>query len=100
MAYVFNDIPSGLPPIASTTVATTGITQGATTVYPATAVTRTPGARAGLIVSATDPTYGAGMFIYLLGVASTVVGSVVTWDGASSGTPTYQTALAPSTAGL
>jgi hypothetical protein len=54
----------------------------------------------GKIVRAIDPIYGEGEFIYLLGVASTVVGSVVTYDGASTGTPTYQTALAPSTANL
>ena len=29
----------------------------------------------GTIVTAVDPTYGAGEFIYLKGVASTVVGS-------------------------
>jgi hypothetical protein len=34
----------------------------------------------GTIVRASDPTYGQGEFIYLLGVASTVVGSVVTYD--------------------
>jgi len=34
----------------------------------------------GTIVTATDPTYGAGEFIYLLGVASTVVGSVVVYN--------------------
>lgn len=56
--------------------------------------------RLGTIVRATDPVYGDGEFIYLKGVASTVVGSVVTYDGASSGTPTYQTVLAPSTANL
>lgn len=33
----------------------------------------------GLIVQATDPIYGAGEFIYLLGVASTAVGSWVTY---------------------
>ena len=54
----------------------------------------------GTRVWANDPVYGEGEFIYLKGVASTVVGSVVTWDGASSGTPTYQTALAPATANL
>lgn len=54
----------------------------------------------GMIVTATDPTYGQGEFIYLLGVASTVVGSVVTYNGNSSGTPTWQTALAPATANL
>ena len=31
----------------------------------------------GTIVQATDPTYGAGEFIYLKGIASTVVGSMV-----------------------
>lgn len=34
----------------------------------------------GTIVSATDPVYGSGEFIYLKGVASTVVGSVVTYN--------------------
>lgn len=54
----------------------------------------------GTIIRARDPVYGAGEFIYLLGVASTVVGSVVTWNGNATGTPTYQTALAPATANL
>lgn len=34
----------------------------------------------GTIVRAQDPTYGAGEFIYLKGVASTVVGSWVTYN--------------------
>ena len=42
----------------------------------------------GTIVRATDPTYGEGEFIYLLGVASTAVGSIVTFDAS-----TYQTVL-------
>lgn len=42
----------------------------------------------GTIVRATDPTYGEGEFIYLLGVASTAVGSIVTYDAS-----TYQTTL-------
>lgn len=54
----------------------------------------------GTRISANDPVYGDGEFIYLKGVASTVVGSVVTYDGASTGTPTYQTVLAPATANL
>lgn len=54
----------------------------------------------GTRIRAVDPTYGEGEFIYLLGVASTVVGSVVTWNGNSSGTPTGQTTLAPATANL
>jgi hypothetical protein len=48
--------------------------------------------------------YGEGEFIYLVGVAGTLVGSVVTFGGVSgssaAGKPTYQTALAPSTANL
>lgn len=43
----------------------------------------------GTIVKAVDPTYGEGEFIYLLGVASTAVGSVVNYN-----TSGYQTALA------
>lgn len=90
MAYVITTPSLGAPPIASTNLAGTTLS----------AAGRFPGAHLGSIVEAVDPTYGNGEFIYLLGVASTVVGSVVTWDGASSGTPTYQTALAPSTANL
>jgi len=41
----------------------------------------------GTIIQANDPTYGVGEFIYLKGVASTVVGSIVNYDD------TYQTAL-------
>ena len=48
---------------------------------------------------ASDPVYGEGEFIYMLGVAATVVGSLVTWGG-GAGTPTYQTALTPNTANL
>ena len=42
----------------------------------------------GKVVHAVDPTYGGGEFIYLLGVASTAVGSIVTYDAS-----TYQTVL-------
>lgn len=34
----------------------------------------------GTIVGAVDPTYGSGEFIYLLGVASTIAGSWVTYN--------------------
>lgn len=44
----------------------------------------------GTIVRAVDPTYGEGEFIYLLGVASTAVGSPVVYN-----TTGYQTTLAP-----
>jgi hypothetical protein len=42
----------------------------------------------GTIVKGVDPTFGEAEFIYLLGVASTVVGSIVSYAGT-----TYQTAL-------
>lgn len=40
----------------------------------------------GTIVTAKDPTYGAGEFIYLLGVTSTAVGSWVTYNLDNGGT--------------
>lgn len=49
----------------------------------------------GTIVTATDPTYGMGEFIYLKGVASTAVGSMVDYDQ-YLGT----TALSPATGGV
>lgn len=48
----------------------------------------------GKIVSAEDPVYGGGEFIYLKGVASTVIGSLVDYD-LNAGTTT----LAPATGG-
>jgi hypothetical protein len=47
----------------------------------------------GTIVRATDETYGQGEFIYLLGVASTVVGSLAKYNAT-----TYQTVLVTATA--
>src|SRR3990172_9405723 len=44
----------------------------------------------GTIVKAIDTTYGMGEFIYLLGVASTIVGSLVYYNAT-----TYQTVLEP-----
>ena len=49
----------------------------------------------GTIVRAEDPTYGAGEFIYLKGVASTVVGSMVDFDPYLA-----TTALSPATGGV
>ena len=40
----------------------------------------------GTIVKATDPTYGEGEFIYLTGVASTAVGSVVEYNSITGAT--------------
>ncbi len=49
----------------------------------------------GTIVTATDPTYGTGEFIYLKGIASTAIGSLVDYDQYLA-----TTALAPATAGV
>lgn len=49
----------------------------------------------GTVITAIDSTFGEGEFIYLLGVASTIVGSLVVWDGT-----TYATTLAPVTSSL
>ena len=46
----------------------------------------------GKIIRASDPTLGQGEFIYLLGLAGTVVGNSVIYDAT-----TYQTALSPNT---
>jgi hypothetical protein len=58
----------------------------------------------GTIIRAYDGVYGEGEFIYLLGVVSTVVGSLVVWAGSTgtipAGVPTFQTALCPATANL
>lgn len=49
----------------------------------------------GTIVRAVDPTYGEGEFIYLKGVASTIVGSIVSYTDGD--TTVGQTALATTT---
>jgi hypothetical protein len=69
MAYVIRDNVAGFQPIANTST---------TKEHPL-----------GTVVKAYDPTYGEGEFIYLLGVANTVVGSAVTF------TASGVTALAP-----
>lgn len=55
----------------------------------------TPPQTLGMVARAFDPTYGEGEFILLLGVASTEVGSMVSYNAT-----TYQTALAADTANL
>lgn len=82
MAYTIDTPYAGLTPIANID---SGITPpSSSTVIP------TPPAKLGMIVKASDPTFGEGEFIFLQGVASTVVGSVVTYNAT-----TYATALAP-----
>lgn len=74
MAYVFETPHLGMQPIATTIL---------------TAATAQPRAwKYGDIVRATDPTYGTGEFIYLKGVASTAIGSWVTYNADD-----YSTAL-------
>lgn len=61
MAYTVNDTRLGVPPIDLTDT------------------TAAPAVPLGTILQASDPTLGAGEFIYLKGVASTAVGSWVTY---------------------
>jgi len=65
------------------------VSTGSTTTIP------TPPFVPGQVVTATDPTFGEGEFILLNGVASTVVGSLVTYNTAS-----FTTTLCPVTANL
>jgi len=85
MAYTFDEPKLGLLQINQTDSGTL-MADGATTVP-------TPPNKLGMIVRAFDPTYGEGEFILLKGVASTAVGSLVTWDGT-----TYATTLCAATA--
>jgi hypothetical protein len=66
MAYVITNPLAGSQPIATTST-----------------VKNHP---LGTIVSAVDPTYGSGEFIYLEGAANTIVGSVVTYVNSGSTT--------------
>jgi hypothetical protein len=85
MAYTFDDNKAGLLQIA--------VTDAGVTMANGTSAIPTPPAVLGQVERAFDPTYGAGEFILLVGVANTAVGSLVTYDGT-----TYQTTLAATTA--
>lgn len=67
MAYVFLNPSLGMPPIATTSVETD--VSGRNIPW-----------KLGDIQRAYDPDYGVGEFIYLKGVASTAVGSVVVYN--------------------
>src|SRR5271169_3690258 len=87
MAYTIMEHISGLVPIANVdagTLSPVETSSNGTTTYP------TGAGKPGMVVRAFDPTYGVGEFILLAGVASTIVGSVVTYN-----TSTFTTALAP-----
>ena len=81
MAYTFDDNKAGLLQIANT--------DSGVTMANGTSAIPTPPTVLGQVERAFDPTYGAGEFILLVGVASTTIGSLVTYDGT-----TYQTTLA------
>ena len=85
MAYTHSNPIAGLLPIANT--------DAGTTYANASSAAPTAPNSLGMIVRATDPTFGDGEFIFLKGVASCVVGSMVTYDGT-----TFQTTLAAVTA--
>jgi len=87
MAYVFTDAYIGLQQIENTDA---GVTMPNGTV-----AIPTPPTILGQVVRAADPIYGEGEFIMLVGVASTAIGSLVTYNAT-----TYQTALSANTAGL
>jgi hypothetical protein len=88
MAFVVDEPRIGTLPIASIDagVVTYTSSAGVQTIIPS------PPSLLGNIVRAVDPLLGEGEFICLKGVAATVVGSVVVWDGV------WATTLAPTTA--
>lgn len=83
MTYKIVNPQAGFPAITEHSAPSTLETVGSTTVYDYSA--RPP---LGTVIRAVDPTYGEGEFIRLLGVASTAVGSIVTYDPS-----TWQTTL-------
>jgi hypothetical protein len=87
MAYSFTENRAGMLQIANT--------DAGVTMANGTSAIPTPPGTLGQVVRAFDPTYGEGEFIMLVGVASTVIGSLVTYN-----TTTYQTTLSPNTANL
>lgn len=92
MAYTISDTVIAPLPIANIDtgyIPPVGVSSGSTTTYPTTPMTP------GMIVKGFDPTYGAGEFILLKGVASTAIGSLVIYN-----TSSYTTTLCPSTANL
>lgn len=85
MAFTIVNPTAGVMPIAN-------IDAGVT--FPnASSAAPTPPMTPGMIVRATDPTYGEGEFILLLGAASTIVGSLVRYNAA-----TFATTLVTNTA--
>ena len=83
MAYTITDSQiAGILPIANT--------DSGVTFANASSAKPSPPLVPGMIVRANDPTYGSAEFILLAGVASTTIGSPVTYN-----TTSFTTALAP-----
>jgi hypothetical protein len=61
-------------------------------IQPITANSTTQNHPLGTVIRAYDPTFGEGEFIYLLGVANTIIGALVKWNAT-----TFQTALVTNT---
>jgi hypothetical protein len=92
MAFALNDPQSGIMPIGNIDTGYLSpyqVTTGGTTYAP------TPPMVLGMVVKATDPTYGQGEFILLPGVASNIVGAVVTYAPS-----TFATTLIANTANM
>ncbi|MFA6041351.1 MAG: hypothetical protein WC733_07595 [Methylophilus sp.] len=92
MAYTITDHEAGFLPIGnidSGVLTASATSTGSTTRIPS------PPLVLGQVVKAFDPTYGMGEFILLAGVASTAIGSLVTYN-----TTSYTTTLCPVTANL
>ena len=89
MAFFPSENRLGIQPIAVPVQATTLYQTGQSTQFYASQH------KLGEIVRAIDPTYGGGEFIYLYGVASTLLGSLVIYDQVNG-----TTTLAPQTSNL
>lgn len=87
MAYSFTENHIGYLPIAET--------DAGVTMANGTSAIPTPPSTLGMVARAFDPTYGEGEFILLVGVGSTVVGGLVSYNAT-----TYQTVLSANTANL
>ena len=86
MAYTFDEHKLGLQQVGQIddgVLSPASVSNGSTTLIP------TPPYVLGQIVRGFDPVFGEGEFILLKGVAGTIVGSVVTYNGT-----TYETTLA------
>lgn len=87
MAFTIINPVAGMLPIANFDA---GVTQPN-----ASSATPTPPLYPGMVVTAQDPTFGMGEFILLAGIASTAIGSLVTYND-----NTFLTTLVPVTSNL